>query len=371
VVVTGPAPEGGPVKPGEIPAQPAGMTCPSCGRAVGPQDNFCEACRAELAPAVVSGEVPGTVTICPECQSARITPDGYCESCGHKVPSSRDHTELDLGMLAGVTDRGLRHHRNEDAMALATAELAGGPAAVAVVCDGVSSSQRPDEASLAAAQAAVRVLLAGVRTGGDLLEASRDAISAAQEAVAGLKEEAGRQDPPSATFVSAAITGDGVTLCWLGDSRAYWLGDSPGSGAKRLTTDDSLAGEMVAAGLISEEDALTLPQAHVVTGWVGADSGGTAPHVATFEPPGPGVLLLCSDGLWNYRPEAAKLAELALPQALTDPLGAAQALVNFAIDAGGVDNVTVVLAPLPLTPAPREGPAPAVPSDSEEKPPDE
>jgi serine/threonine protein phosphatase PrpC len=108
---------------------------------------------------------------------------------------------------------------------------------------------------------------------------------------------------------------------------------------------------MVAAGLVSEQDALALPQAHVVTGWVGADSSGTAPHVATFEPPGAGVLLLCSDGLWNYQPEAAGLAELALPRALTDPLGAAQALVKFAIDAGGVDNVTVILAPLPLTPA--------------------
>jgi uncharacterized OB-fold protein len=187
VVVTGPASEGGPVEPGEGPAQPAGITCPSCGRAVGPQDNFCEACRTELAPAVVSGEAPKNAAVCPECQSVHITPDGYCESCGHKVPSSRDHTEVDLGMLAGVTDRGLRHHRNEDAMALATADLASGRAAVAVVCDGVSSSQRPDEASLAAAQAAVRVLLAGVRTGADLLEASRDAISAAQEAVAGLK----------------------------------------------------------------------------------------------------------------------------------------------------------------------------------------
>ena len=355
-----------PARPGDGPAPSGERVCPSCGHAVGLEDNFCEACRAELAPAVVSGDAPGTVTTCPACQSTHITPDGYCETCGHKLPTSRDHTELDLGMLAGVTDRGLRHRRNEDAMALATAELASGPVGVAVVCDGVSSSQRPDEASLAAAQAAVQVLLAGVRTGGDLTEASRDAISAAQQAVAGLKEEPGGQDPPSATFVSAAITGDAVTLCWLGDSRAYWLGDAPGPAAKRLTDDDSLAGEMVAAGLLSEEDALALPQAHVVTGWVGADSGGTAPHVATFEPPGPGVLLLCSDGLWNYRPEAAKLAELALPQALTDPIGAAQALVAFAIGAGGVDNITVVLVPLPLTPAPRPAPP-----DPEEKPPDE
>jgi serine/threonine protein phosphatase PrpC len=197
------------------------------------------------------------------------------------------------------------------------------------------------------------------------MEASKDAVSSAQEAVAGLRDEGGAsaQDPPSATFVSAVMTGEAATLCWLGDSRAYWLGDGSGPAAKRLTTDDSLAGEMVAAGLVSEEAAMLLPQAHVVTGWVGADSSGTAPHVARFEPPGPGVLLLCSDGLWNYQPEAANLAEMALPRALTDPLGAAQALVKFALDAGGGDNVTVVLAPFP--------PARSIPADSEEKLPDE
>jgi len=70
--------------------------------------------------------------------------------------------------------------------------------------------------------------------------------------------------------------------------------------------------------------------------------------VVTFEPPGPGVLMLCSDGLWNYQPDAAKLAGLALPSALTDPLGAAGTLLKFALDAGGMDNITVVLAPFPL-----------------------
>jgi serine/threonine protein phosphatase PrpC len=57
--------------------------------------------------------------------------------------------------------------------------------------------------------------------------------------------------------------------------------------------------------------------------------------------------MLCSDGLWNYQPEAGKLAELALPTALTNPLAAAQALVTFAIEAGGRDNITVILAPFP------------------------
>jgi serine/threonine protein phosphatase PrpC len=235
-------------------------------------------------------------------------------------------------------------------MALATAEMAGGPVAVAVVCDGVSTTRRPDEASLAAAEAAVEVLLDAVRAGHDLAGSSRNAVSAAREAVIRLDDAPGDSpllDPPSATFVSAVMTPEAVTLCWLGDSRGYWLGSGPESAAERLTNDDSVAGEMVAAGLLSETEALALPHAHVITGWVGPDLGGAAPHVTRFEPPGPGVLLLCSDGLWNYQPEAARLAEMALPGALTEPLAAAQALVEFALESGGMDNVTVVLAPFP------------------------
>jgi serine/threonine protein phosphatase PrpC len=341
-----------------------GRSCPSCGRAVSPEDNFCEACRAELAPAATSGyQVAGAAAAaCPSHPDAQVTPEGYCESCGRRVPSSRDHTELNLGALAGVSDRGLRHHQNEDAMALATAADEAGPVALAVVCDGVSSSSRPADASLQAAQAAMRVLLAAVRTGADVTEASADAVAAAQEAVAGLKGPPG--DSPSATFVSGVLTSDKATLCWLGDSRAYWLG--PDETSQKLTTDDSLAEEMVATGLLNAADALASPHAHVVTRWVGADADGGAPHVATFEPPGPGVLLLCSDGLWNYQPEAAELAGLALPRAMTDPLGAASDLVTFALNAGGHDNITAVIVPFP--PARHDPAGPADPGEPPDGP---
>jgi serine/threonine protein phosphatase PrpC len=345
------------------PAAASAGACATCGQPVGPQDSFCEACGTELAPASVSSGEPSDTRACQYCSSSQISPDGYCDSCGRKVPSGRDHQELDLGLLAGVTDRGLRHHRNEDAMALATADTAGGPVAVAVVCDGVSTSDRPDEASLAAAEAAVRVLLTAVRAGDDLLEASSAAVRSAGEAVASLAGASG--DSPSATLVSAVMTSEAVTVCWLGDSRAYWLAAAPDSAAQRLTRDDSLAEEMVAAGLLDEADALASPHAHVVTRWIGADLGESAPHVATFEPPGPGVVLLCSDGLWNYQPEAAELADLALPSALTDPLGAAVRLVTFALDAGGSDNITAVLAPFPpARPAPAASEGPAAPASA-------
>jgi serine/threonine protein phosphatase PrpC len=301
---------------------------------------------AEPLDGVSAAQCP-VCSIDPSATPGAVSADGYCESCGRQVPSGRDHVELDLGWLAGVTDRGLRHARNEDAMALATAETDTGPVAVAVVCDGVSTSPRSDEASLAGTQAAVRMLLTSVRRGDDPGDASLAAVRQAHLALASLGSSA---QAPSATYISATISGAAVTVCWLGDSRAYWL--AADASARRLTTDDSLAEELVARAGLTEEDAMASPQAHVITRWLGADVVEPQAHVVRFEPPGPGVVLICSDGLWNYQPDAAGLAKLALPAALTDPLGAASTLLTFALEAGGMDNITVVLAPFPLAASP-------------------
>ena len=271
------------------------------------------------------------------------------------VPPSPDHSEVDLGAAAGVSDRGLRHLRNEDAMALALQQTPDGLVVVAVVCDGVSSSPRPDEAAQLAAEAALPVLLAAVRDGGDPAEASQAAVRAGRESVAGMGEPANERS--ATTFISAVAEPGDVTLCWLGDSRAYWLAQ-PASESVPLTRDDSVAGGMVEAGLASEDAAMASPHAHVLTRWLGAeaaDLGGDparAPHVERYSPPGTGVLLVCSDGLWNYLPDAADLAGLALPGALNDPLGAAADMVQFAVDAGGADNITVVLIPYPAPQGP-------------------
>ena len=321
--------------------------CPGCGEPIGPDDGFCEVCGAELAPAAVSSGTADGALECPLCAAdgrppAGVSPEGYCEFCGRKVPSGRDREELDVGLAAGVTDRGLRHARNEDAMALAATRVSGHPVALAVVCDGVSSSPRPDEASLSAVRAAAGSLLSAVRAGDDPAAASAAAVRAAGRAVGAL---AGPGGAPAATYASAVVDGAGVTVCWLGDSRVYWLAADV-SGSRCLTTDDSLAEELVATGPTVDE-AMTSPQAHVITRWLGADLPEPEPHVARFEPPDQGVVLLCSDGLWNYQPEATELAAMALPAALTDPLAAAAALVKFAVDAGGADNITTVLMPFP------------------------
>jgi serine/threonine protein phosphatase PrpC len=298
---------------------------------------------------------------CPTCSAdsgepVLVGPDGRCSSCGQQLVINADHVEKDLGQVVGVSDRGLRHQRNEDAFHIAVVPTEAGQVAVAIVSDGVSSAPRPDEASLTAVRTGMRLLAEGVQRGDDPAAASHTAVMAAARA---LTELAGADGAPAATYVSAVVTKDLITICWLGDSRAYWLAANPqarggpndtidiSAGSKRITRDDSLAEEIVAAGLASMDEAMASPQAHVITRWLGADLPDPQAHVERFTPPGPGVLLICSDGLWNYRPEAAELADMAMPAALTRPLDAAADLVKFAVDSGGLDNITVVLIPFP------------------------
>jgi serine/threonine protein phosphatase PrpC len=280
--------------------------------------------------------------------------------------ANRDHMEEDLGQVAGVSDRGLRHPRNEDAMHFAVADTDAGPVAVAIVCDGVSSAPRPDEASWTAVTAGIRLLAEGAERGDDPAEVSQTAIKAASRALTELAGQ-GQEGSPATTYVSAIVSQRQITVCWMGDSRAYWLAaNSPRpvgpndtiditGGSRRVTRDDSLAEEIVAAGLATMDEAMASPQAHVITRWLGADLPDPQPHVEQFTPTGPGVLLLCSDGLWNYRPEAAELAAMAMPAAQSRPLDAAADLAKFALDSGGLDNITVVIVPFP----PRPDAAPA------------
>ena len=249
---------------------------------------------------------------CAGCGSAVTPSDNFCETCGLGQPTGRDHVEIDLGAAAGISDRGLVHHRNEDAVALHVAENA----VLAVVSDGVSTSDLADEASRAAVDAAIEVLAAG--------GATEKAVAAAVAAVAVLPI---RYDDtaPSCTYVSAVIKPDEVTVGWVGDSRAYWIGATE---ALLLTVDDA--------------------RGHALTAWLGADAGEVVPHVTTYCPAEPGVVVLCSDGLWNYLGGADDLADLTRPLA-AEPMSAAAELVRLAIGMGGHDNVTVVVASLPPT----------------------
>ncbi|MGP3949420.1 protein phosphatase 2C domain-containing protein [Streptomyces sp. 7N604] len=314
---------------------------------------------AAADPAAAEGRAgASTGETCVACRAGVVDHDGYCGHCGHAQPRKRDHMEQVLDSVAAVSDRGLRHHRNEDAFAVsATALPDSSPAVVAVVCDGVSSATRPDEASQAASDAASESLLAALPCGTHPQQAMHDAILAAAEAVnslAAAPNQPQEHDPhrhhenaPACTIVSAIVASGILTVGWIGDSRAYWVPDDRTATAARLTEDDSWAAQMVATGLMSEAEAYADERAHAITGWLGADAYELEPHTASFKPDRPGVVVVCTDGLWNYAEGADEMA-LAVPaDARARPLHSARTLVGYALDGGGHDNVTVAVVPFP------------------------
>jgi serine/threonine protein phosphatase PrpC len=295
---------------------------------------------------------------CVACRAGQVDDDGYCTRCGHAQPQERDHMEQESGPVAAVSDRGLRHHRNEDAFAVGRTALPdGSPAAVAVVCDGVSSATRPDEASVAASRTAGDFLLDALPRGTHPRQAMHEAIVAAAEAVdalaqvpGGAREHSVHLNAPACTLVAAVVTSGLLVVGWVGDSRAYWVPADRGAPPARLTEDDSWAAQMVAAGLMSEAEAYADERAHAITGWLGADAYDLQPHTAAFEPDQPGVVVVCTDGLWNYAETAEEMAEVLPADAALRPLHSARVLVGHALDGGGHDNVTVAVVPFPAAP---------------------
>ncbi|MER5944998.1 protein phosphatase 2C domain-containing protein [Streptomyces sp. NPDC001904] len=293
--------------------------------------------------------------LCVACRAGQVDPDGYCENCGHAQPRERDHMEQELGAVAAVSDRGLRHHRNEDAFVISSAALPdGSPAVVALVCDGVSSATRPDDASLAATRAANESLHESLPRGTHPQQALHEAILTAAEAVNALAQEPAtarehqpHQNAPACTFVGSIVTRELLVVGWVGDSRAYWVPDDRTATAARLTEDDSWAAQMVAAGLMNEAEAYADERAHAITGWLGADAYELEPHTASFKPDRPGVVVVCTDGLWNYAESAEEMARAVPADAAGRPLHAAQVLTGHALDGGGHDNVTVAVLPFP------------------------
>ncbi|HEX2398721.1 MAG TPA: PP2C family serine/threonine-protein phosphatase [Mycobacterium sp.] len=321
-------------------------TCAQCAAAVGRADRFCESCGASLSevrrvtiPRQHEAQGP-----CADCGNEAAY-DDYCTVCGHRR-TAPDRDEATLGPIALITDRGIEHAGNEDAAAAGI--LGTRPDAIAIaVCDGVSSSDAAHMAAVAASKAGLDAMLGA-------LVASRKARAAvlagmAEAAKAAAAAGTDSATPPSCTYTAAIVVPASagtaqITVGNVGDSRAYWFPEPPAV-AQQLTVDDSLAQELITAGASAESEAVQRG-AHTLTRWLGADSEAepwSESSVQTITAGGPGTLLLCSDGLWNYLPAAADIARFCSG---AEPSAAARALTEYALEAGGQDNITVVIVPI-------------------------
>ena len=303
-------------------------TCRQCGADVTSADRLCENCRV---PAIQRVAVP------------RHAPD--------RTEPDRDENHLDAIVL--ITDRGIEHTRNEDAGAAGT--VAGEPgeqplAIAAVVCDGVSTSAEAQNASRAASVAGLDAMVNAIAASRDLTSVMMAGLSDAAKAVAEAKSGGDDSIPASSCTYTAAVVvpsnGDEVQIAVanVGDSRVYWLPDPPAQ-PRRLTVDDTLAQQLISGGIPAESPAV-LRGAHTLTRWFGADAEPPLfdeSDVSTMTTADRGVLVLCSDGLHNYLPDAADIAQFCNG---TAPTEAARALVDYALRAGGHDNITVIMIPV-------------------------
>ncbi|MGH9224153.1 MAG: protein phosphatase 2C domain-containing protein [Acidimicrobiales bacterium] len=305
---------------------------------------------AEPAPTLAAGmgaPDPGSEGVaCQSCGATGQWFDGFCGMCGTKRPDPRDHTEREGPGLAAVSDKGLRHAKNEDSYGVA----AGDGFVVAVVCDGVSTTVVPEVASQAAADAAVAVLAAGGPSKPDF-DGAFDAARAAVAAVA--VQPHPDLGPPACTYLAAVITDASYRLSAFGDCRGYWV--QPDGTVQQLTVDDSWATDQIALGMPAAE-VYADNRAHAITRWLGQDADPSwRPVAIEFPPPGPGRALLVSDGVWNYAAEPDQLSDV-IRAAPPPPLELARHLVTFANGQGGADNITAVVVDLPLLPRAPEAP---------------
>ena len=201
-----------------------------------------------------------------------------------------------------------------------------------IVADGLGGHPCGDAASRVAVETVERHVARGVSL--------VDAIVEADLAIAG----ASLSNPDCAgmgtTIVVFKLMEDAYELAWVGDSRAYRID----GGIQRLTRDHSLVQELLDCGTIDEEEAFNHPYSNIVTRYVGDMNGR---DYVVDEQTGklkPGdTFLLSTDGLHDL---VSDKGICSIVQKAASAQKAAEALVQKALDAGGKDNVSVIVVPI-------------------------
>jgi PPM family protein phosphatase len=222
------------------------------------------------------------------------------------------------------TDTGRQRRGNEDAYFARSPLFA--------VADGVGGAQAGEVAS----QIAVDVLSQGVPEGGGSVEERlRARVEEANSRIAELAQADERRAGMSTTLTLAYVGEDELSVVHVGDSRLYRLRDKA---FERLTDDHTLVDELVRSGKLTQQEAEQHPQRSIITRALGSE--GIEADSRTWPARDGDVYLICSDGLTGMVDEARVGQLLASAPSLS---AAARTLIDAANEAGGRDNITVVL----------------------------
>jgi len=228
----------------------------------------------------------------------------------------------------GATDAGKVRANNEDAMLVGE----GRDETLFVVADGIGGFEAGEVASRIAVDV-LKELGPGASFEAAIREANRRILAAGRgdERLSGM----------GTTVVAVRFGGTReepvAEIAHVGDSRAYLL---RGGELQPVTEDHSLVAELVRSGDLTRDQAAEHPQKNLITRALGADEE-VEVDTAVLPVQAGDRFLLCSDGLSDMISEA-RIGEL-LADAPGDPEKPARRLVSAALDAGGADNVTVIV----------------------------
>jgi serine/threonine protein phosphatase PrpC len=204
------------------------------------------------------------------------------------------------------------------------------------VADGMGGHQAGEVAS----SIALSVVRSYIEKNIGLIPGEELVKKAAEEANAAVHEKAvssAKYHDMGTTLTMMYREGDTLFFAHVGDSRAYVF---RGGRLKRLTRDHSLVGKLVEDGEITEEEARVHPQRNIILFALGLGPAVDVDVTAVRIMPGDEFLLV-TDGLYSM------VEDGQIEQVLEEGLGPAAAvgrLVDMALEAGGTDNVSVVLA---------------------------
>jgi PPM family protein phosphatase len=245
--------------------------------------------------------------------------------------------------VEGITDTGRARSHNEDAISWDVSR------GLALLADGMGGHNAGDVASRLCLETLNDVLLPilgktprlkankGMSKHATLL---RRAVNKANAVIFENAAANPERKGMGTTLVMVLFYEDKAVVAHVGDSRVYRL---RGRSMEQVTADHSLVRELLDKGVISTEEAVNNPYSNVITKAVGVRPRLAAEVQELVTQPGD-VFLLCSDGLTDMVDDAA--IEEALVAAAGNWQRAAQRLVDLANNAGGRDNISVVIAAL-------------------------
>ena len=248
--------------------------------------------------------------------------------------------------MYAITDVGIKRGHNEDYIGT-TAELG-----FAVLADGMGGHNAGEVASAMAVDITTRYLQARLP---NMPEAQlnddtgfteesmlvQNVIATANEAIYETSQQKRECAGMGTTIVAAVFYADRLTAAHVGDSRMYRFRSD---NLSHVTEDHSLIQEQVRRGLLTEDDARNSAIKNLVTRALGVEPG-VEPDIVEDVVLDGDIYLMCSDGLTDVVPDEA--IRLTLIDHSKNLRNAATSLVQLANDAGGPDNISVILIRTP------------------------